>query len=121
MNCQMKPCFNPSRLNAPYFRNQFWIFDPSPLLYSRKKTTMLNTKRTIVSDQGVGTLSLLIYWRSASIAIETSRRVVFFQRAFQIFAPLLAVGGQVYVVQKGEFKSRRKSGGRRVEDEEYVV
>src|SRR6266568_3465228 len=107
MNCQMKPRFNPSRLNAPYFRTQ--LFDRSPSLYSRKKTTMLNTKRTIVIDQGVGTLSLLMYWRSASIAIESSHRVVFFQRAFQIFAPLSAVCGQVSVVPQGGFKNRRKS------------
>src|SRR5438034_1560200 len=111
MNCQMKPLFNPSRLNAPYSRNQF--FDRAPSVYSKKKTNMLNTNRTIVIDQGVGTLSLLMYWRSASIAIESSRRVVFFQRAFQIFAPLSAVGGQVSVVPQGEFKSRRKSRSRR--------
>src|SRR2546425_5895678 len=99
MNCQMKPRFNPSRLNAPYSRNQ--RSDRLPSLYSRKKTNMLNTKRTIVTDQGAGTLSLLMYWRSASIAIESSHRVVFFQRAFQIFAPLSplsAVCGQVSVV-----------------------
>src|SRR5256885_1939719 len=80
MNCQMKPRCSPSRLNAPYSRTQ--LFDRVPLLYSRKKTTTLNTKRTIVIDQGVGALSLLMYWRSANMVIETSHRVVFFQRAF---------------------------------------
>src|SRR6266550_287985 len=103
MNCQMKPCFNPSRLNAPYFRNQ--VSDRLPSLYSRKKTNTLNTKRTIVIDQLVGELSLLMYWRSASIAIDTTHRAVFFQRAFQIFTPFSPLF-QSFLIRRPWFRQR---------------